>query len=278
MLVAPRVWLWPAIMSTTSPVRARPFSLQQLLAAGHHLVGGGREFGAHRHHAPPQGQPPVGLLVVGQGGDGRPRAVAREQPRGGARFREGHDQLAVELLRHRVRHPGQAARHQRALAARHARGRAQAVVLLGVERDARHGGHRLHREPAGGRLAGEHDPVRAVEDRVGHVGGLGARGPRVLDHALQHLRGGDHHLARGVGHLDDPLLQRGHLLGGQLHARGRRAPPSRRPPPPGSRPGRPPPRASRSWRSAGALPPSSRISALAPPPRRRAWRTNESAT
>ena len=110
-------------------------------------------------------------------------------------------------------------------------------------------------------------------------------GRGLLDHALEHLGGGDHHLARAVGHLDDALLQRGHLLGGELHAQvaarhhhavGR---------PPGSAAGRRWPRASRSWRSRACVPPSDadqRLALLArrrpgartrAPRSRRRWRT-----
>ena len=64
----------------------------------------------------------------------------------------------------------------------------------------------------------EHHGVGAVVDRVGHVGDLGARGPRVLDHRLQHLRGGDHRLAELGGAADDVLLNGGNLLRRQLDA------------------------------------------------------------
>ena len=71
---------------------------------------------------------------------------------------------------------------------------------------------------AGGGLAGEHDAAGAVKDGVGHVGHLGAGGPGVADHGVQHLGGGDDVLACPDGGLDHPLLEDGHLVGGDLHA------------------------------------------------------------
>ena len=95
---------------------------------------------------------------------------------------------------------------------------APSAVLLGVVGDARHRLDRLHRELADRALAREHHGVGAVEDRVRHVRGLGARRPRVLDHALEHLGGGDHDLAGRVGRGDDPLLGDRHVLGAELDA------------------------------------------------------------
>ena len=55
--------------------------------------------------------------------------------------------------------------------------------------------HGLYREAAGCGLPRKHHTVSAVEDSVGDVRRLCARRPRVLDHALQHLRRCDHRLA-----------------------------------------------------------------------------------
>ena len=68
-------------------------------------------------------------------------------------------------------------------------------MALGFDDDAGHHGDRFNRVLAHGRFAGEHDGVGAVVNGVGHVGDLGARGARVLDHRLEHLRGGDDRLA-----------------------------------------------------------------------------------
>ena len=45
---------------------------------------------------------------------------------------------------------------------------------------------------ADARLATEHDGVGLLEDRVRHVGDLGAGGQGILDHAFQHVRRHDH--------------------------------------------------------------------------------------
>ena len=60
-----------------------------------------------------------------------------------------------------------------------------------------------------GRFAGEHDGVGAVVDGVGHVGDFGARGPRILDHGFEHLRGSDDGLGVLGGAADDVLLNGG---------------------------------------------------------------------
>ena len=91
-------------------------------------------------------------------------------------------------------------------------------ALLGLFGNAHHGFQGLHGVFARGGLAGEHDAAGAVVDGVGHVGGLGAGGPGVLHHGVQHLGGGDHLLARQVGFLNQLLLQHRHVLQGDFHA------------------------------------------------------------
>eukprot|EP00976_Prorocentrum_cordatum_P089719 1187826-Prorocentrum_minimum.AAC.1 len=51
-------------------------------------------------------------------------------------------------------------------------------ALLGVASDGRHGGHRLRGEGPVGGLAREHGGVASVEDSVGHIRHLRARGQR----------------------------------------------------------------------------------------------------
>ena len=57
----------------------------------------------------------------------------------------------------------------------------------------------------------QHDAVGAVQHSIGHVGRLGARRPRLLDHALQHLGSTDHRLASTVAPSDHHLLCQEHL-------------------------------------------------------------------
>ena len=68
------------------------------------------------------------------------------------------------------------------------------------------------------RLAGEHAGVGAVEDRVGHVGRLGAGGPPRMLHAVEHLRGHDHRLLIPLAGADDLLLHHGNRGDVDLHA------------------------------------------------------------
>ena len=92
-----------------------------------------------------------------------------------------------------------------------------ADAALGGLGDLGHGGHRLHRVLAHGGLPGEHDGTGSVVDGVGHVGDLRPGGPGVLDHGLQHLRGGDDPLAQKTALGNQPLLDGGQLLKGHLH-------------------------------------------------------------
>ena len=55
-------------------------------------------------------------------------------------------------------------------------------------------------------LGRQHDGIRAVEHGVGHVGYLGARRPRILDHGIQHLRGGDARFRAQLDLAQNPLL------------------------------------------------------------------------
>ena len=89
---------------------------------------------------------------------------------------------------------------------------------LGAAQDPVHGLDRLERELSARGLAGEHHHLGAFEDRVGHVGGFGAGGPRVALHGIQHLRGHDAELGVAVGKPHRALLQDGHGFDGTLDA------------------------------------------------------------
>ena len=84
--------------------------------------------------------------------------------------------------------------------------RIDADLVLGLGDDLGHHGDGFDGILAGGGFGGEHDGVGAVIDGVGDVGGFGARGARVVDHRLEHLRGGDDGLAVLGGAADDVLL------------------------------------------------------------------------
>ena len=61
-------------------------------------------------------------------------------------------------------------------------------------------------------LTREHEGVGAVEDCVGHVAGLGARGSRRRGHGVEHLSCHDHGLRGDAAQLDGALLDQGHHL------------------------------------------------------------------
>ena len=91
-------------------------------------------------------------------------------------------------------------------------------LALDAGSHARHDLHGLHGMLTGGGLGGEHDGVRALEDGRGHIRYLGAGGPQVRDHGLEHLgRHDDGHL--GQPRLpDDVALDDRHLLQRHLDA------------------------------------------------------------
>ena len=89
---------------------------------------------------------------------------------------------------------------------------------LGPHGNARHGLHGLQGIHARGGFPGEHNGAGAVVNGVGHVGGFRPGGAGRLHHGVQHLRGGDGRLARGVALFDEELLQDGDFLQGNFHA------------------------------------------------------------
>mmetsp|Transcript_68685 Transcript_68685/g.196976 ORF Transcript_68685/g.196976 Transcript_68685/m.196976 type:complete len:582 (+) Transcript_68685:261-2006(+) len=163
-------------------------------------------------------------LTGGDGQNGGPWAVLGDDPGSVAGLREGNDEGAAGVDR-RLHGGGADGLHGCHALELLERGLAQALVQrlvlydpLSLLADAAHDGHRLHREGARRRLAGEHDAVRAVKHGVRHVAGLGASGARQGGHGLQHLRGGDHGLANNVAPGDHHLLRQEHLLRRNLHA------------------------------------------------------------
>ena len=67
-----------------------------------------------------------------------------------------------------------------------------------------------------GSLRRQHHRIGAIHDGVGDVAGLGPRWSWVLDHRLQHLRGGDHRTPVTIGEANDSLLGAGYGFEWQL--------------------------------------------------------------
>ena len=78
--------------------------------------------------------------------------------------------------------------------------------------------HRLDGEIAHRGFGGQHHAIGAIEDGIGHVGGLGASWQIVMDHGLQHLRGRDHRLRPAIGLANKVLLDDGDLFDRHFHA------------------------------------------------------------
>ena len=72
--------------------------------------------------------------------------------------------------------------------------------------------------PADGRFSGEHHRVGVVEDGVGDVADLGARGSRFLNHRLQHMCGDDCRSAHRDCLTSNALLNQGHAFKVHVHA------------------------------------------------------------
>ena len=190
-----------------------------LLGHGHHLFGGARLAATHGMHSPVKIHAMYHGLGVREGVDGDFRAVFRNHAGGVAGLGEDGDRahrqifggvrdgfangfgdgesvmLAAAAELHEVRH-----------------------VAFGFDHDARHDRHRLARILAAGGFGREHDGIGAVENGVGHVAGFGARGARILDHRLEHLRGGDDRLAPSGGAADHMLLDDGNFFGRHFDA------------------------------------------------------------
>ena len=135
-----------------------------------------------------------------------------DHPGRGAALGQGDDGRGLHLLgdqHRRVAHSVRDADDRTAFAA----GKTpDPQLLLGPVDDAPHRGHRLDRIGPRGRLPGEHDGIRTVQDGIGDVAGLGAGGTGIADHRVQHLRRHDHDLAPGAAHLDDMLLHQRNVL------------------------------------------------------------------
>ena len=174
--------------------------------------------GQHRQHAPGHGQLVPRPLVGGEAEDVGRRAEARDHAHGQAAQRGDHDGLRVEVDGHGA---GRVGDRVDAVVDLKGPGLEQALVVdvpLGLLGDLAHDAHGVHRVPARGGLAREHDGAGPVVDGVGHVADLGAGGAGVGDHALEHLGCGDDALAAHAADGDQMLLDGGQLGKRHLHA------------------------------------------------------------
>ena len=235
------------MITITSSLRTVPSPSSVASTSCDHLVGGLHLPDEPRGHAPEEPEPPLDLGKRGERHDRHFGPILGDEPGAEARLGEGHDGLGVEQpgrlagrLRHRLREAvGLRPRRQPAPAgtARSARSAMRAITSTVST------GKRPVAVSAESMIASA-----PVEDGGGHVAHLGARGPRVRDHGLEHLGGHDHrHLGqpRLPDHvlLDDPAPPRA-----APRPRDRPAPPSPRPPAAGCPAGWPRSPRARAWR------------------------------
>ena len=87
---------------------------------------------------------------------------------------------------------------------------AKRLVLFRADAQLGHRAHGAHRILADRRFGGQHDGVGAVHHGIRHVGNLGTRRRRRVDHRLEHLRGRDTNLVARTRETDQALLQARH--------------------------------------------------------------------
>ena len=175
------------------------------------------------HNAVAQAELVVCVLARGRGDDRAIRAEAGDHARRRAGVARGDDRVRVEVARHLAAGIGYGVGHRanRRVADGFLLEKLGIVVQLmrlDIGRDAHHRADGLNRVFARGRLAGEHDRVRAVDDGVRHVAGLRAGRARVADHGIEHLRRGDDRFGRHVALVDELLLEHRHLFHIDFHA------------------------------------------------------------
>ena len=107
--------------------------------------------------------------------------------------REDGDDLHLQFFRSMTNQFGGSLRD---VELRRARPQDLQIAGLGFADDAVHHLDRFQRVLPGSGFGGKHQRIAAVENGVGDVGGLGARGARVLRHGFEHLGCGDHRQAR----------------------------------------------------------------------------------
>ena len=85
-------------------------------------------------------------------------------------------------------------------------------TLFNTKRDAVHRCNCFHRIITACRLAGKHDGICAVKDRIADIGDLCAGRARVIRHRLEHLCRNDNRLACCIALADNLLLNNGNVL------------------------------------------------------------------
>lgn len=89
--------------------------------------------------------------------------------------------------------------------------------LFGIDDRSAHNVDGLFKVGTVGRFSRQHDSIGSVINSIGHVGTFGTSGTWVVDHALEHLCGGNDGLAGNVGLADHKLLGQKDLGGRDLH-------------------------------------------------------------
>ena len=146
-----------------------------------------------------------------------PTASARPARPGAARARRRR-RCRRPCTRGRARRAGRASSFQRSVGQRSCSVRSAIAAIIATAST----GYCADRG-----LLGEHHRVGAVEDRVGHVGHLGAGRARGGDHRVEHLRGGDRRAGRARRRARAAASGRSARPRSAARCRGRRAPPSR---------------------------------------------------
>src|SRR6266498_1490439 len=170
----------------------------------------------HRRDAPIQGQRIRDAPVFTDGID---RGVARSHPTGVAGHvapdGENDDGVGLQFVGH----------DHGALDHFLARGgqfrvfvKIRAAAAFDALRNALEDFDAFHRIFSDGRFAAEHDRVGLLENGVGHVGDLGARGHGTFDHAFEHVGGDDDRPTDAQTDLHNLALNDGQFLVGNLHA------------------------------------------------------------
>ena len=183
-----------------------------------HGVRVGHWVGEDRMHGAVKRQAAGNRCVRTEGCDGYAWPCAGEQLGGLARLREAGDSGDLRIGSRDI---GDGSGHGcgRIAGLRLERGgREFSAIPFSLRRNARGCSNGCGGMPADGRFSGEHHGVGVVEDGVGDVADLGARGSRFLNHRLQHMCGDDCRRAHRDCLTRNALLNQGHAFKVHVHA------------------------------------------------------------